>query len=68
MNRSRPGTLAAQVRVPEPGRRSSDRQFRRPHEKNPQEIVKAVSAALADFIGRVRPQDDRTMVVVKMGQ
>jgi sigma-B regulation protein RsbU (phosphoserine phosphatase) len=38
------------------------------HEKNPQEIVKAVSAALADFIGRVRPQDDRTMVVVKMGQ
>jgi sigma-B regulation protein RsbU (phosphoserine phosphatase) len=38
------------------------------HEKSPEEIVKAVSAALADFIGRVRPQDDRTMIVVKMGK
>ena len=36
-------------------------------EKTPDEIVKAVSAALAEFIGRVRPQDDRTMIVVKMG-
>jgi sigma-B regulation protein RsbU (phosphoserine phosphatase) len=36
-------------------------------EKSPEEIVKGVSAALADFIGRVRPQDDRTMIVVKMG-
>jgi sigma-B regulation protein RsbU (phosphoserine phosphatase) len=38
------------------------------HEKTPDAIVKAVSTALADFIGRVRPQDDRTMIVVKMGQ
>ena len=37
------------------------------HEKSPNEIVKSVSAALADFIGRIRPQDDRTMIVVKMG-
>jgi serine phosphatase RsbU (regulator of sigma subunit) len=29
------------------------------HEKTPDEIVKSVSAALADFIGRVRPNDDR---------
>ena len=36
-------------------------------EKTPEDIVKAVSAALAEFIGRVRPQDDRTMIVVKMG-
>lgn len=34
--------------------------------KSAEEIVKAVSAALADFIGRVRPQDDRTMIVMKM--
>ena len=26
----------------------------------------AVSAGLAEFIGRVRPSDDRTMIVVKM--
>ena len=38
------------------------------HEKSPDEIVKSVSARLADFIGRVRPQDDRTMIVVKMGE
>jgi sigma-B regulation protein RsbU (phosphoserine phosphatase) len=38
------------------------------HERPPDEIVKAVSAALADFIGRVRPNDDRTMIVVKMGR
>ena len=37
------------------------------HEKSPDEIVKSISATLADFIGRVRPQDDRTMIVVKMG-
>jgi phosphoserine phosphatase RsbU/P len=37
------------------------------HEKTPEDIVKAVTAALAEFIGRVRPQDDRTMIVVKMG-
>ena len=37
------------------------------HEKSPDEIVKSVSASLADFIGRVRPHDDRTMIVVKMG-
>ena len=37
------------------------------HEKSPDEIVKAISAALAEFIGRVRPHDDRTMIVVKMG-
>jgi sigma-B regulation protein RsbU (phosphoserine phosphatase) len=37
------------------------------HEKSPQEIVKSISGSLADFIGRVRPQDDRTMIVVKMG-
>jgi sigma-B regulation protein RsbU (phosphoserine phosphatase) len=38
------------------------------HEKTPEEIVKSVSAALADFIGRVRPNDDRTMIVVRMGE
>src|SRR5262245_37094698 len=38
------------------------------HEKTPEEIVKSVSAALAEFIGRVRPNDDRTMIVVKMGE
>jgi sigma-B regulation protein RsbU (phosphoserine phosphatase) len=38
------------------------------HQKTPEEIVKAVSAALAEFIGRVRPNDDRTMIVVKMGE
>jgi sigma-B regulation protein RsbU (phosphoserine phosphatase) len=38
------------------------------HEKTPEEIVKAVSAALAEFIGRVRPNDDRTMIVIKMGE
>jgi phosphoserine phosphatase RsbU/P len=37
------------------------------YEGTPEEIVKSVSAALADFIGRVRPNDDRTMIVVKMG-
>jgi sigma-B regulation protein RsbU (phosphoserine phosphatase) len=37
------------------------------HEGTPDEIVKSVSAALADFIGRIRPNDDRTMIVVKMG-
>jgi sigma-B regulation protein RsbU (phosphoserine phosphatase) len=35
-------------------------------QKSPDEIVKALSASLADFIGRVRPFDDRTMIVVKM--
>jgi phosphoserine phosphatase RsbU/P len=38
------------------------------HDKTPEEIVKSVSAALAEFIGRVRPHDDRTMVVVRMGE
>jgi sigma-B regulation protein RsbU (phosphoserine phosphatase) len=38
------------------------------HEKPPEEIVKSVSAALADFIGRIRPNDDRTMIVVRMGE
>ncbi len=37
------------------------------HGKSPEEIVKGISAALAEFIGRVRPHDDRTMIVVKMG-
>lgn len=37
------------------------------HERTPEEIVKFVSAALAEFIGRVRPSDDRTMIVAKMG-
>jgi phosphoserine phosphatase RsbU/P len=37
------------------------------HEKSPDDIVKSVSASLADFIGRVRPHDDRTMIVMKMG-
>ena len=36
------------------------------HDRTPDEIVKSVSAALAEFIGRVRPQDDRTMIVIKM--
>jgi len=38
------------------------------HEKSADEIVKSISASLADFIGRVRPHDDRTMIVVKMGE
>jgi len=37
-------------------------------EKSPEEIVKSVSAALAEFIARVRPQDDRTMIVIRMGE
>jgi sigma-B regulation protein RsbU (phosphoserine phosphatase) len=36
------------------------------YESSPRDIVKSVSAALAEFIGRVRPQDDRTMIVVKL--
>jgi len=36
-------------------------------EKSADEIVKAVSASLAEFIGRIRPHDDRTMIVAKMG-
>ena len=36
------------------------------HEKSPNDIVKAVRDALAKFIGRRRPQDDRTMIVIKM--
>ena len=36
------------------------------HEKSAEEIVKAVTSSLAHFIGRMRPQDDRTMIVVKM--
>ena len=38
------------------------------HESEPEEIVRSVSAALAAFIGRVRPHDDRTMIVVRMGK
>jgi sigma-B regulation protein RsbU (phosphoserine phosphatase) len=38
------------------------------HEKTPEEIVRSVSAALAEFIGRARPQDDRTMIVMKMSE
>ena len=38
------------------------------HEKSADEIVKSITASLADFIGRVRPHDDRTMIVVKMGE
>jgi sigma-B regulation protein RsbU (phosphoserine phosphatase) len=41
---------------------------RRNHEKSPEDIVRSVSAALAEFIGRVRPQDDRTMIVMRMGE
>ena len=37
-------------------------------EKSPEEIVKSVSTTLAEFIGRVRPQDDRTMIVIRMGE
>ena len=36
------------------------------HEKSPADIVKAVRDALAKFIGRRRPHDDRTMIVIKM--
>jgi phosphoserine phosphatase RsbU/P len=36
------------------------------HEKSPNEIVKAVRDTLAKFIGRRRPHDDRTMIVIKM--
>jgi sigma-B regulation protein RsbU (phosphoserine phosphatase) len=36
------------------------------HEKSPAEIVKAVRDTLAKYIGRRRPQDDRTMIVIKM--
>jgi phosphoserine phosphatase RsbU/P len=38
------------------------------HEKSPTDIVKAVRDALAKFIGRRRPHDDRTMIVIKMGE
>ncbi len=38
------------------------------HEKSAEEIVKAVTSSLAHFIGRMRPQDDRTMIVAKMGE
>ena len=37
------------------------------HHKTAAEIVKSTSGVLRDFIGRVRPHDDRTMIVVKMG-
>lgn len=37
------------------------------HEKSAEEIVKAINAAMEEFIGRVPPHDDRTMIVVKMG-
>src|SRR5215468_8769942 len=37
-------------------------------DKSPEDIVKSVSATLAEFIGRVRPQDDRTMIVIRMGE
>src|SRR5215470_4303109 len=37
------------------------------HHKPAEEIVKSTSAVLREFIGRVRPHDDRTMIVVKMG-
>jgi sigma-B regulation protein RsbU (phosphoserine phosphatase) len=37
------------------------------HEKSPAEIVESVGTALADFIGRGKPHDDRTMIAVKMG-
>jgi sigma-B regulation protein RsbU (phosphoserine phosphatase) len=36
------------------------------HEKTPDQIVKAVVHRLAEFIGRSRPHDDRTMIVVKV--
>ena len=36
------------------------------YEKSANDIVKSISAVLADFIGRVRPQDDRTLIVMKM--
>jgi sigma-B regulation protein RsbU (phosphoserine phosphatase) len=37
------------------------------YDKSPEEIVKAVDSSLEEFIGRVAPNDDRTMIVVKMG-
>ncbi|MBI4474946.1 MAG: SpoIIE family protein phosphatase [Acidobacteria bacterium] len=36
------------------------------HEKKPEEIVKAVSEAIEEFVGRAAPNDDRTMIVIKM--
>jgi phosphoserine phosphatase RsbU/P len=36
------------------------------HEKSPADIVKAVRDTLAKYIGRRRPHDDRTMIVIKM--
>ncbi len=36
------------------------------HEKSPADIVKGVRDTLAKFIGRRRPNDDRTMIVMKM--
>lgn len=36
------------------------------HQKSAEEIVKAVDTAMKEFIGRVPPHDDRTMVVIKM--
>jgi sigma-B regulation protein RsbU (phosphoserine phosphatase) len=50
------------------GMRRLSETVRSNHQKSPEEIVKAITAALADFIGRVRPQDDRTTVVLKMGE
>src|SRR5436190_9543927 len=38
------------------------------YEKSANDIVKSISAVLADFIGRVRPQDDRTLIVMKMAR
>ena len=41
---------------------------RQNHKRTPEEIVKTISAALAEFVGRMRPNDDRTMIVVKMAE
>ena len=38
------------------------------HERSPEEIVKAINSSLEDYVGRVTPQDDRTMIVIKMGR
>jgi sigma-B regulation protein RsbU (phosphoserine phosphatase) len=40
---------------------------REAHARTPEEIVRSVMNQSAKFVGIVRPQDDQTMVVVKMG-
>ena len=38
------------------------------HDKSADQIVEAINAAVEKFVGRVKPGDDRTMIVLKMDQ